>query len=160
MHFCVLGDLSFFYDMNALGNRHTGRNIRILLINNGGGIEFKMFNHQAASVKGSVDPYIAAMGHYGNKSEKLVKHYVSDLGFEYLCAKNKEEFAAGVGQFLAPEIMDKSILFEIFTTPENESQALKVICGLKTSISGLAKRLVLQKVNKRGIDILKNVIKW
>lgn len=29
----VVGDLSFFYDMNSLGNRHLGKNIRILLVN-------------------------------------------------------------------------------------------------------------------------------
>ena len=32
LHFCVIGDLAFFYDMNALGNRHIGNNVRILLI--------------------------------------------------------------------------------------------------------------------------------
>lgn len=30
--FCILGDLAFFYDMNVLGNRHVGKNIRILLV--------------------------------------------------------------------------------------------------------------------------------
>ena len=35
LYFCVAGDLAFFYDMNVLGNRHVGRNIRILLVNNG-----------------------------------------------------------------------------------------------------------------------------
>ncbi|MCI7443348.1 MAG: 2-succinyl-5-enolpyruvyl-6-hydroxy-3-cyclohexene-1-carboxylate synthase, partial [Clostridium sp.] len=35
LHFCVVGDLAFFYDLNAIGNRDIGNNIRILLINNG-----------------------------------------------------------------------------------------------------------------------------
>ena len=33
IHYLVVGDLAFFYDMNALGNRHFPNNIRILLIN-------------------------------------------------------------------------------------------------------------------------------
>ena len=32
LYFCVAGDLAFFYDMNVLGNRHVGRNVRILLL--------------------------------------------------------------------------------------------------------------------------------
>lgn len=33
----IVGDLAFFYDMNVVGNRHVGNNIRIMLINNGKG---------------------------------------------------------------------------------------------------------------------------
>ena len=39
--FCVIGDLSFFYDQNALWNQHLKGNLRILLLNNGGGEIFK-----------------------------------------------------------------------------------------------------------------------
>lgn len=39
--YCVIGDLSFFYDQNALWNQHLKSNIRILLLNNGGGEIFK-----------------------------------------------------------------------------------------------------------------------
>lgn len=35
--FCVIGDLSFFYDQNALWNQHLGGNLRILLLNNNRG---------------------------------------------------------------------------------------------------------------------------
>ena len=33
----VLGDLSFFYDSNALWNKYIGANLRIIVIHNGGG---------------------------------------------------------------------------------------------------------------------------
>ena len=42
IHYCVLGDLAFFYDMNALGNHNVGNNVRILLVNNGRGTEFRL----------------------------------------------------------------------------------------------------------------------
>ena len=45
IHFMVIGDLAFFYDMNVLGNRHVLKNIRVLLINNGRGTEFTNFDH-------------------------------------------------------------------------------------------------------------------
>ncbi|MGM9707766.1 MAG: 2-succinyl-5-enolpyruvyl-6-hydroxy-3-cyclohexene-1-carboxylic-acid synthase [Prevotella sp.] len=39
--FLVTGDLSFFYDQNALWNRHLGGNLRILLLNDHGGGIFR-----------------------------------------------------------------------------------------------------------------------
>ena len=39
--FCVIGDLSFFYDQNALWNQQLTGNLRILLLNNGGGAIFQ-----------------------------------------------------------------------------------------------------------------------
>lgn len=41
MTFCVIGDLSFFYDCNALWQTELDGRLRILLLNNGGG---KIFN--------------------------------------------------------------------------------------------------------------------
>ena len=38
--FCVIGDLSFFYDQNALWNQNLSGNFRILLLNNGKGVIF------------------------------------------------------------------------------------------------------------------------
>ena len=89
LYFAVIGDLSFFYDMNAIGNRHVGNNLRILLINNGKGSEFRIFNHIAAQFGESTDKFIAAGGHFGKKSKSLVKNYSESLGFEYLSATNK-----------------------------------------------------------------------
>ena len=40
--FCVIGDLSFFYDQNALWNQNLRGNLRILLLNNGKGGIFNM----------------------------------------------------------------------------------------------------------------------
>lgn len=39
-NFVVIGDLSFFYDQNALWNRELPKNLHILLLNNGGGAIF------------------------------------------------------------------------------------------------------------------------
>ena len=38
----VMGDLSFFYDVNALWNKHIPKNFRIIIINNSGGGIFKI----------------------------------------------------------------------------------------------------------------------
>jgi 2-succinyl-5-enolpyruvyl-6-hydroxy-3-cyclohexene-1-carboxylate synthase len=127
LYFCVLGDLAFFYDMNVLGNRHTGRNIRILLINNGKGTEFRQYNHHAAYFGESADKFIAAADHFGNKSPTLVKNYAENLGFEYLSAKSKSDFNAVYDRFITPDITEQPMLLEIFTDSDEESAALETI---------------------------------
>lgn len=42
MHLCILGDVSFLYDSNALWNMNFPSNLRIVVINNGGGGIFKI----------------------------------------------------------------------------------------------------------------------
>lgn len=96
--YLVTGDLAFFYDINVLGNRHVGNNVRILLINNGVGTEFKMNSHNSyMAFKEDVNEYMAAEGHFGRKSPCLVKHFAEDLGFEYLTASTKKRIHASVG---------------------------------------------------------------
>lgn len=111
----VFGDLAFFYDLNVIGNRHIGNNVRILLINNGRGNEFRNYGHPCYFLGDEADQYVAAAGHYGNKSPILIKHYATDLGYEYLSATNKTDFITTLDKFLSPEMNDKPILFEVFT---------------------------------------------
>ena len=121
----VFGDLAFFYDMNVVGNRHVGNNVRLLLINNGKGNEFRNYRHPCYFLGEEADRYVAAAGHYGNKSRQLVKNYATDLGYEYLVASNKEEFNSVIDRFLTSEITDKPMLLEVFTETDDESNALK-----------------------------------
>jgi 2-succinyl-5-enolpyruvyl-6-hydroxy-3-cyclohexene-1-carboxylate synthase len=127
IHFGIIGDLAFFYDLNSIGNRHLGKNLRILLINNGVGTEFRNYDHPAAQWGHEANRFIAAGGHFGQKSKVLVKHYVEDLGFDYLSANTKEEFQKNTNRFLSLEKSDKPIVFEVFTTPEDESVAIHLI---------------------------------
>jgi 2-succinyl-5-enolpyruvyl-6-hydroxy-3-cyclohexene-1-carboxylate synthase len=155
LHFGVIGDLSTFYDMNALGNRHLGKNLRILLVNNGKGTEFRNSSHRAAVFGNDADEYVAAAGHFGNKSSQLIKHYAHDLGFEYLCASNKNEFESVFEHFLTAEITDRPILFEVFTESIEESDALELLMSVvkdeKVSARGVAKKMLGEK----GVKVLK-----
>jgi len=128
LYFAITGDLAFFYDLNSLGNRHIGNNLRILLINNGLGFEFKKCYAMAYRLlEDEVEPYVAAAGHFGKQSLSLVRHYAEDLGFEYLRASNKLEFEKVYKRFVSPELTHKPILFECFVTSEDESTSLNVI---------------------------------
>lgn len=129
LHFLVIGDLAFFYDLNSLGNRHIGKNLRILLINNGCGTEFRNFDHPASKWGEEADLFMAAGGHFGSQSTELVKHYVSDLGFEYISASNKEEFNNNIEKFVCSD-SKSPIVFEVFTTSNKESDAIRIMRNL------------------------------
>ena len=55
LHYLVIGDLAFFYDMNVLGNRHVSATIRILLVNNGKGTEFRNYTNFASKFGDEAD---------------------------------------------------------------------------------------------------------
>lgn len=165
LYYCILGDLAFFYDMNVLGNHHIRNNIRILLINNGRGTEFRNYRHQGSVFGEDADKYIAAAGHFGNKSPELVKHYAQNLGFQYLSANNKEEFNNNINIFIAPytnKKEDKPIILEVFTNSDDESDALKKILNIVSDPKYLIKhsiKSVTEKVlGKEATDKLKKII--
>ena len=157
--FCVIGDLAFFYDINSLGNHHVGNNIRILLINNGRGTEFRNYNHFGAQFGSNADEYIAAANHYGAQSKDLIKHYATDLGLEYLSASSKDEYLENMQRFLNEEIREKSMIFEVFTDWQDESDALKQINSLEVSTGSAVKKAAKSLLGEKGIEIAKKIIK-
>jgi len=161
LHFGILGDLAFFYDMNAIANRNLKNNLRIMLINNGCGQEFRNYNHPAARLGNDASPYIAAAGHYGNKSRALVKNYAETLGFEYLSAENKTEFQACIERFVSPEAQNHPILFEIFTDSRDENDALLLINETEPdnpTQTERAIRFAKDVLGEKGIRIAKKVM--
>lgn len=120
LHFLCVGDLAFFYDLNAIGNRHVGNNVRIILINNGRGVEFRKKDHPGYRFGMDADLYMAAAGHYGCQSKDLIKHYTTELGFEYLGASTKEEFDEVVERFLVPSLTEKPMFLEVFPDYEDD----------------------------------------
>ncbi len=159
LFFGVIGDLAFFYDMNAIGNRHLGNNLRILLVNNGKGTEFRQFNHKAAQFSHDADEYIAAAGHFGNKSTELVRNYSLALGFEYMIASNKDEFHKVYERFLTAELTEKPMLFEVFMDSEQESKALEIITSIEVPNNVKTKDFAKQILGEKGVEIVKKIIK-
>lgn len=160
LYFGIVGDLSFFYDMNSVGNRHLGNNFRLMLINNGLCAEF-ISGGVAKGAKMGEDtyPYVAAKGHFGNKSRELVRHLVENLGFEYLSASNKEEFTAEMVRFTQAIPTDKPLFFEVFTEDTLENDALEIMRNLETSVSESLKRMAKNVLGPKGVQTIKNIIK-
>lgn len=163
LYYGVVGDLAFFYDMNALGNRHIANNVRLLIINNGKGGEFRNYRHACAEFGEAAEPYMAASGHYGNQSDQLVRHYSESLGFRYLSANSKESFSAVVEEFLDPKIGKKSIVFEVFVDSQDDCESLKAISNCVVEplayITNKAKDAIKHVVSKQGIEVAKTIFK-
>lgn len=130
LYFGFFGDLLFYYDMNVLGNRDISPNVRILIVNNGLGQEFKNYSSFGAIFGDDTDAFIAAKGHFGNRKRPIIQCYAESLGFEYITASNKEEFNQIYYRFVTPEITEKPILFEVMIETEDESEALEKISNL------------------------------
>lgn len=159
LFFGIVGDLAFFYDMNTLGNRHLGNNLRILLVNNGRGTEFMQYNHPGDQFGRDADLFLAAGGHFGNKSPELVKNYAENLGFDYLSAFNKEEFDSKYESFVSAEITQRPILFEVFTDSDDESKALEMILNIEATLSSKAKLIARQVLGDGAVNKLKKFLR-
>ena len=155
LHFGIFGDLAFFYDMNVIGNRHVGNNVRIMLINNGMGAEFRNYGHPCYPFGEDGEAFMAAAGHYGNKSPELVKNYALNLGYKYFSAANKEEFMRVIDDFASPITGEEPIIFEVFTDRQNESDALETILNLRKP----TQEDILKRKVKTAIRLGKEFIK-
>ena len=158
IHFGFVGDLAMFYDLNSLGNRHLPSNVRILVVNNGLGQEFRNYNHPAADFGEEANKYMAAAAHYGNKSKLLLKHFAEDLGFKYISAESKDEFLLNISDF-TDTLNNKPIIFEVFTESEKENEALIALHQLEFDSAGAIKKAAKDILGEKKFNVLKNMIK-
>ena len=114
--FCVIGDLSFFYDQNALWNRNLRGNLRILLLNNGKGGIFNMLPGLEQSP--ARDQFVAAEHH--TSAEGICRQ--NDI--TYLKADNSEAMQQGINTLLNIE-SERPVLLEVFTDPSEDERVLK-----------------------------------
>lgn len=112
--FIVMGDLSFFYAMNAMGIKYIKNNVRVLLINNSGGAEFHIV--PAHNELKTIDLHIGAAHH------QVASGWIESLGFEYISAKNEKEFQSILPYFIAPK--NNPVVFEVFTDLETDGKTV------------------------------------
>lgn len=144
LYFGVTGDLTFFYDMNVLGNREIGNNVRIMMINNNGGNIFRHKNAPAERRIGvdNANVFVAAADHFGRQSRDLLKHYTEDLGFEYLSADCKEDFITAYRRFTEATVTDKPMFFEVFTSCEADNEAFEIMKNLQSDAKHRTKKMI------------------
>ena len=101
----LIGDLSFFYDQNALWNKSLDGNLRILLFNNGGGRIFDRLPGVSASP--AHHDYIAGFHH--TSARGIAESY----GLRYIPATTVTEAAAKFDELLTPG-GERPVLLEFF----------------------------------------------
>lgn len=122
--YCLVGDLASFYDMNALGIRHIRNNLRILMVNNNGGVEFRLNPSLETQWSDETDEFISAGGHYGS-----IRGWAESMNFHYMKASSKEEFDQLIDEFCSSDVnaFGKPVLFEVFTTVPDEQRSVSAI---------------------------------
>ena len=115
--YCVIGDLSFFYDQNALWNQNLKGNFRVLLLNNGKGGIFNMLpGLEQSPVR---DSFVAASHQTSAEGICQQNHVV------YLRADDMEQMQKGIETLLSLE-SDRPVLLEVFTNASEDESAYRL----------------------------------
>lgn len=112
--YLIIGDLAYFYDMNATRLNSIGKNVHILMINNEGGSEFyfnKMWKDEYSDL------------HTTARHKNIAKGWVETNNFKYLSAHNEEDFNSNYMKFISNE-SDKPVFFEVFTEMKKDSEII------------------------------------
>ena len=119
--YCLIGDVSFQYDKNALWHNYIPDNLKIIILNNGGGNIFRMIpgpKNQPAYKEFFETEQL-------HSAEKIAEHYKVD----YL-AINSISTTSEVSTFL--ENQGCSII-EFFTEPKENERTFKELMNIKVS---------------------------
>ncbi len=107
LHVLITGDVSFFYDSNALWNQYLNANLRIVLVNNFGGAIFKII--PGPNSTNQLEKYFEAK--HDQNAEQICKAF----NIDYFSATNKEAIESQMSDFYSFEENGRPKLIEIFT---------------------------------------------
>ncbi len=103
----ITGDLSFFYDSNAFWNRHLRENLKVIVINNGGGGIFRII--EGPSKVNQLERY------FETEQNASVQGICDAFNLNYLSANNLVEVEKGMVQLLTEHEDGRPTVLEIFT---------------------------------------------
>ncbi|WP_297096695.1 2-succinyl-5-enolpyruvyl-6-hydroxy-3-cyclohexene-1-carboxylic-acid synthase [uncultured Draconibacterium sp.] len=112
----LIGDLSFFYDSNALWNNYLGENLRIIVINNGGGNIFSLIKGPGESP--------AFNQHFYAENKFKAQGIAQTFGLDYLSADNETELKNSLAELYSPTRKKPTIL-EVFTDAEVNTKTFR-----------------------------------
>ena len=110
----VTGDISFFYDSNALWNKYIKNNFRVIVINNSGGGIFRFIPGPKSS--GTLD-------YFETPHNLNASHICKMFDFDYVSAKNVNDLKEELKTFYQEQ--EKPKLLEIFTPNLINDKVLK-----------------------------------
>ncbi|MCM1377230.1 MAG: 2-succinyl-5-enolpyruvyl-6-hydroxy-3-cyclohexene-1-carboxylic-acid synthase [Clostridium sp.] len=112
------GDMSFAYDLGAIGSRLADGRLRVVVVNNGGGGIFRFIN--TTSKLPQLKEYFCA------DPEVPIKVLSSAYGWEYYSAENADQLEKTIGRFMQfGRREDSPRILEIKTPPEESAETLR-----------------------------------
>lgn len=111
----VTGDISFFYDSNALWNRSLPKNLRIVLVNNGGGDIFSIIPGPENTGSGKA--------YFKTEHNLSAKPLAELFGLDYILAKNKAEFKNALKSFFA--LSQRAKILEVNTANVSNAEIMR-----------------------------------
>lgn len=108
----IVGELSFFYDSNALWNLNFPKNLRIIVLNNGGGNIFRLIGGPRQSP--ALEEHFVAR--HNLKAEGLAAAY----GISYLKAENQQQLSEALNTIYTPGFSGPVIL-EVWSDGETSA---------------------------------------
>jgi 2-succinyl-5-enolpyruvyl-6-hydroxy-3-cyclohexene-1-carboxylate synthase len=111
----VSGDLSFFYDSNALWNNYVPSTFRIIVVNNNGGGIFRIL--PGAMEADHFQEY------FETKHQLTANHLCDMYDIDYVSANDALSLHDGLKEFY--EASNRPKLLEVFTPPEENDKVLK-----------------------------------
>ncbi|ANQ47974.1 2-succinyl-5-enolpyruvyl-6-hydroxy-3-cyclohexene-1-carboxylic-acid synthase [Flammeovirga sp. MY04] len=114
-HFLLTGDLAFFYDRNAFWNNYLPSNLKVLLLNNQGGVIFRMIDGPTRQPE--LEEY------FETEQRTNAHHLAKEFDVHYWGINSKEEFYFNYQEFLTKN--DKPSIFEVFTNKNISKNTFK-----------------------------------
>jgi 2-succinyl-5-enolpyruvyl-6-hydroxy-3-cyclohexene-1-carboxylate synthase len=111
----ITGDLGFFYDSNALWNKHLPANLRIVVINNGGGGIFRFI--PGPDTSGLMEEFFEAQHHTS------AEHMAKSFGLDYYAANNIDELKDALVSFFKPA--ENAAILEVVSPASTSADTLR-----------------------------------
>ena len=116
LHVLITGDVSFFYDSNALWNNYLGKNLRVILINNSGGGIFRIIPGPSTSPQR--DTFFEAT--HETNAEGLCKSF----NVNYQAVNSIFALQTVLTDFFTESLNQRPKVVEIFTPREKNAEVL------------------------------------
>jgi 2-succinyl-5-enolpyruvyl-6-hydroxy-3-cyclohexene-1-carboxylate synthase len=121
MHVLLTGDMAFFYDRNAFWHNYAMQDLRIIVINNGGGAIFGMIDGPAD--RPEADEYFIT------QQTLTASSLAAEFGFDYLTIDSRENVAELLQSFFVRDGRTKILEFK-----SNTKEAQRVFADFKTQM--------------------------
>lgn len=123
----ITGDLAFFYDRNGLWHRHVPANLRVVILNNGGGGIFKLIDGPNKLPAEELETY------FFTPQPLTAQNTAADHGCAYFRCNNAAGLADQLPAFFAPQ--SKPAILEIET---DSTVNMQVFADFKAKLASLS----------------------